>query len=240
MKDERLRESSLKFLTWLCHDVEHLSITVRTASNGSHFAFASLFWPHMTVSPWVYCPTSQGGILTCDYTDQAEERKRWRISMFPVRFSRCAIFGRASVEMMFVFSQCSGKGLGGCSALNFLDYTRPPKDEVDGMQIRQQRKLFVSAFDLSICFITVLEKLGNPGWNWKNFVKYAQRAEGFVEPSKEIQAKIGMSFEGTTLGKEGPVKISFPNTLLDINVAIQEVRSLLTISQFCVMIDISG
>lgn len=45
----------------------------------------------------------------------------------------------------------------------------------------------------------------------------------FREPSKELQAKIGMTFDGTTLGRNGPVKVGYPNTLLDINVIVDKV-----------------
>ncbi|EIM86305.1 alcohol oxidase [Stereum hirsutum FP-91666 SS1] len=47
-----------------------------------------------------------------------------------------------------------GKGLGGSSAMNFLAWNRPQREDIDA-----------------------LEKLGNVGWSWDTFYKYSKKAE---------------------------------------------------------------
>ena len=69
---------------------------------------------------------------------------------------------------------CRGKGLGGSSGINFLCWIKPPAEDIDG----------AARYELSVlrhCLMQVtidIERLGNPGWNWKNFEKYCQRTEG--------------------------------------------------------------
>ncbi|CDO76653.1 GMC oxidoreductase [Trametes cinnabarina] len=72
-----------------------------------------------------------------------------------------------------------GKGLGGSSAINFLCWIKPPAKEVDDF-----------------------ERLGNPGWNWKNYEKYIRRTERFTPPSEEVQSALGMNFENWSLGTD--------------------------------------
>ncbi|KAI0776222.1 alcohol oxidase [Trametes elegans] len=83
-----------------------------------------------------------------------------------------------------------GKGLGGSSAINFLCWTKPAAEEIDDF-----------------------ERLGNPGWNWKNYEKYIQRAEGFVPPPTEVQESLGMRLDTWEMGKDGPLTIAFPGTI---------------------------
>ena len=67
-----------------------------------------------------------------------------------------------------------GKVLGGSSAINFLCWTKPPADEVDG---ETAPSLFQST-----CYDhhTDWERLGNKGWNWETFQKNLRKLEGFV------------------------------------------------------------
>ncbi|KIP10401.1 hypothetical protein PHLGIDRAFT_240805 [Phlebiopsis gigantea 11061_1 CR5-6] len=92
-----------------------------------------------------------------------------------------------------------GKGLGGSSGINFLCYTKPPARDIDDF-----------------------EKLGNPGWNWKTLEPYFGRAEGFVEPSAEYKKKTGVKSESWNVGRQGPLKITFPATIADAEVKIQQ------------------
>ncbi|EIM79352.1 GMC oxidoreductase [Stereum hirsutum FP-91666 SS1] len=82
-----------------------------------------------------------------------------------------------------------GKTLGGSSAINFLAWVKPPKEEINDF-----------------------ERLGNPGWNWKNFEKYCAKAEGFVKPSAEEIEKHGLHSVGEwKMGEDGPIKLAIPS-----------------------------
>ncbi|KAI0650509.1 GMC oxidoreductase [Trametes meyenii] len=87
-------------------------------------------------------------------------------------------------------SWARGKGLGGSSAINFLCWIKPAAAEIDDF-----------------------ERLGNPGWNWKNFEKYIHRTEGYFPPSEETQKNLSMKFEGWSLGNNGPLEIAYPATI---------------------------
>ncbi|TCD68661.1 hypothetical protein EIP91_010183 [Steccherinum ochraceum] len=80
-----------------------------------------------------------------------------------------------------------GKGLGGSSAINFMCYVRPSKDDIDD-----------------------IERLGNPGFNWKHLDRLLKKVEGYVPPS-DPTAMNGMAklAEGR-LGTDGPLGVSFP------------------------------
>ena len=57
-----------------------------------------------------------------------------------------------------------GKVLGGSSAVNFLVWTSPAKEDIDGI-FGNFYQFHMSNFD------TDWEKLGNVGWNWESFSK---------------------------------------------------------------------
>ncbi|KAI0027424.1 glucose-methanol-choline oxidoreductase [Vararia minispora EC-137] len=57
-----------------------------------------------------------------------------------------------------VYSWHRGKGLGGSSAINFFAWTRPPREHIDAW-----------------------EELGNPGWNWENYLRYSNKSHTYVE-----------------------------------------------------------
>ncbi|GJE87488.1 GMC family oxidoreductase [Phanerochaete sordida] len=92
-----------------------------------------------------------------------------------------------------------GKGLGGSSGINFLCYTKPPARDIDDF-----------------------ERLGNPGWNWKNLEQYFNRAEGFVEPTEEYKKRTGVKTETWNVGREGPLKVSFPVSISEAEMRIQQ------------------
>ncbi|KAJ7302932.1 alcohol oxidase [Mycena albidolilacea] len=52
-----------------------------------------------------------------------------------------------------------GKGLGGSSALNFFQYHRPSKSDIDA-----------------------IGELGNSGWNWELLERYYSKSEQFIQP----------------------------------------------------------
>ncbi|KAK7681951.1 hypothetical protein QCA50_014913 [Cerrena zonata] len=63
-----------------------------------------------------------------------------------------------------VVTQTRGKGLGGTSAMNCLAWLKPHKVDLDS-----------------------IEKLGNPGWNWQNYLKYSKKPERFHEPTGPVR-----------------------------------------------------
>ena len=70
-----------------------------------------------------------------------------------------------------------GKGLGGSSGVNFYLWTRPSEEDVNGasdwLRLEEGTKFLICS-----AYVTAWERLGNPGWNWKNFQKYVARTEG--------------------------------------------------------------
>ncbi|TFK47573.1 alcohol oxidase [Heliocybe sulcata] len=92
-----------------------------------------------------------------------------------------------------------GKGLGGSSGINFLCWTKPPADEIDDW-----------------------ERLGNPGWNWKNYQKYALRTETCIYPAEEIVTKHGLKIKGWNNGTSGPLLTSFPAKISAAELEVQQ------------------
>ncbi|TCD63417.1 hypothetical protein EIP91_005416 [Steccherinum ochraceum] len=80
-----------------------------------------------------------------------------------------------------------GKGLGGTSAINFMCYLRPSKDDIDD-----------------------IERLGNPGWNWAHLDRLIKKLEGYVAPSDPDALNGLAQLADGRLGTEGPLKISYP------------------------------
>ncbi|EKM59948.1 uncharacterized protein PHACADRAFT_206165 [Phanerochaete carnosa HHB-10118-sp] len=98
-----------------------------------------------------------------------------------------------------VFPWSRGRGLGGSSSINFKNWSKPPADEIDDW-----------------------ERLGNPGWNWKNFQKYVQRAERFVEPAAELREKANIPLHEGDLGTKGTLPISFPRTFSEVETFLMQ------------------
>ncbi|KAJ7454339.1 GMC oxidoreductase [Mycena galericulata] len=80
-----------------------------------------------------------------------------------------------------------GKGLGGSSGLNFYAWSKPPAADVDA-----------------------IEKLGNPGWNWSEYLKYSQRSETFHPPAKEQTDIYPHTYETKFHGTSGPIHTTIP------------------------------
>jgi len=89
--------------------------------------------------------------------------------------------------------------LGGSSAINFMGYFRAPDRDIDD-----------------------LEKLGNPGWNFKRYEKVLQRIEGFVEPEADIKKRFDLNCDNWTIGRDGPLKISLPTKIDNANEQIMQ------------------
>ncbi|KAI9068482.1 GMC oxidoreductase [Trametes sanguinea] len=94
-----------------------------------------------------------------------------------------------------------GRGLGGSSGINFHCWIKPPASEIDD-----------------------IERLGNPGWNWKNFEKYIKRTERFTPPSEEIQKTLNMNFDNWELGTDGPLDIAYPASIDPAERKVQEMN----------------
>ncbi|KAJ7587543.1 alcohol oxidase [Mycena floridula] len=86
-----------------------------------------------------------------------------------------------------------GKGLGGSSKINFGTWNVPPADDIDNW-----------------------EKLGNPGWNFKNFEKYYKKVRSLTEDgrafSKDISTITGAAGTGET-DSACLLKTSYPSVL---------------------------
>ncbi|KAK7685312.1 hypothetical protein QCA50_011675 [Cerrena zonata] len=92
-----------------------------------------------------------------------------------------------------------GKGLGGTSAVNFTLWMKPPAEELNDF-----------------------ERLGNRGWNWEDFRRITRKIERFTQPSKEKQRKLGLNCDKWDLGTMGPLSISHPPTISDVDVRFHQ------------------
>ncbi|KAJ7777208.1 alcohol oxidase [Mycena metata] len=104
-------------------------------------------------------------------------------------------------QRSFTFNR--GKGLGGSSALNFHQYHRPTKADIDAF-----------------------EELGNLGWNWGLLEHYYAKTEGFLQPTEKTDAisfdlaHHGITVRGLTLLDGalievwlGPLVVAYQTTL---------------------------
>ncbi|OSD08629.1 GMC oxidoreductase [Trametes coccinea BRFM310] len=83
--------------------------------------------------------------------------------------------------------QPRGKALGGSSMLNLLGYSRAAAHEYDA-----------------------IEALGNPGWNWQEFLKYLKKTETTLPPS-DIAKEQGLSMPDARYhGDSGPIVKQYP------------------------------
>ncbi|GJE91611.1 GMC family oxidoreductase [Phanerochaete sordida] len=92
-----------------------------------------------------------------------------------------------------------GRGLGGSSAINFMVWTKPPAEEIDD-----------------------IERLGNPGWNWQNYQKYAQKVERLIEPTPQQKEKFNLPEYENDVSRDGAVAIGFPKTISEADVLAQK------------------
>ncbi|KAJ7108233.1 GMC oxidoreductase [Mycena epipterygia] len=80
-----------------------------------------------------------------------------------------------------------GKGIGGSTGLNFYAWIKPPAADIDA-----------------------IEKLGNPGWNWKEYQKYSNRSETFHPPGKEQTDAYPHTYDASFHGHSGPIHTTVP------------------------------
>ncbi|KAF5336807.1 hypothetical protein D9758_015848 [Tetrapyrgos nigripes] len=97
-----------------------------------------------------------------------------------------------------------GKGLGGSSSTNFQCWTHPPKEDIDNW-----------------------ERLGNPGWNWEMFEKYANQVYTVSEPRFPDGWKI---WDASKPYGNGPLSVILPN-IPKIDVPFRETLHKLGIPQ---------
>ncbi|KAI0067077.1 GMC oxidoreductase [Artomyces pyxidatus] len=87
-----------------------------------------------------------------------------------------------------IYAWNRGKGLGGSSALNFYVWNRPPAVDIDAW-----------------------ETLGNPGWNWKNYLKYSNKSETFIPPTDARVASERLTSDPEFHGTNGPLALGYHN-----------------------------
>ncbi|KAK7029895.1 GMC oxidoreductase [Favolaschia claudopus] len=92
-----------------------------------------------------------------------------------------------------------GKGLGGSSGLNFCAWVKPPAADVDA-----------------------IEKLGNPGWNWQEYLKYTRRSETFRPPAQELMDVYPHTFHKEVHGSAGPVQTTIPFIFHAVDLLFQQ------------------
>ncbi|KAI0046210.1 GMC oxidoreductase [Auriscalpium vulgare] len=92
-----------------------------------------------------------------------------------------------------------GKGLGGSSALNFYVWNRPPAVDIDAW-----------------------EKLGNPGWNWANYLKYSNKVINFIPPPDTKVTAERQTSDPAYYGTSGPITVGFPNGSTGWDVTLQD------------------
>ncbi|TFY61040.1 hypothetical protein EVG20_g7208 [Dentipellis fragilis] len=84
-------------------------------------------------------------------------------------------------------NQTRGKAIGGCTAVNFMASNRASAEEYDA-----------------------IEALGNPGWNWKEFLKYMKKSETYTIPSDDVVEQYYAGYTHEYHGRSGPLQKSFP------------------------------
>ncbi|TCD68660.1 hypothetical protein EIP91_010181 [Steccherinum ochraceum] len=92
-----------------------------------------------------------------------------------------------------------GKGLGGSSAVNFMCWLRPSKDDIDD-----------------------IERLGNPGWNWNHLDRLLKKLEGYVPPSNPKVMNGMAKLADGRLGTDGPLSISYPPAATELEMLTLE------------------
>ncbi|EJT96820.1 GMC oxidoreductase [Dacryopinax primogenitus] len=97
------------------------------------------------------------------------------------------------------FMWSRGKSLGGSSACNFMSYMRPPKEDINAW-----------------------EELGNPGWNWSNFLTYSKRGEGFTPPADKDSPASCHNYDLKAHSGDGELNVGYPNSIMAAEVQLQQ------------------
>ncbi|KAJ7708735.1 GMC oxidoreductase [Mycena rosella] len=89
-----------------------------------------------------------------------------------------------------------GKGLGGSSAINFFQYHRPAKSDIDSFG-----------------------ELGNDGWNWDLLEQYYSKSERFIQPLEKTDT---MSYDLAHHGTKGPLAVAYPSAESNFEAPFQQ------------------
>ncbi|KAF9528787.1 GMC oxidoreductase [Crepidotus variabilis] len=92
-----------------------------------------------------------------------------------------------------------GKALGGTSTMNFYCWSKPTKTDIDA-----------------------IERLGNPGWNWTEFIKYSRKSESFHLPAQEQLDVYPHTYNPNFRGLSGPIHTSLAPQFHTIDKLMQE------------------
>ncbi|KAJ7227280.1 alcohol oxidase [Mycena pura] len=90
-----------------------------------------------------------------------------------------------------------GKGLGGSSGINFFQYHRPPRSDIDAFEI-----------------------LGNAGWNWDLLKRYYAKSERFIQPLEKHDT---MTYDSDLShhGTKGPLAVAYPSMMSNFEAPYQ-------------------
>ncbi|KAJ0426706.1 hypothetical protein BJY00DRAFT_306703 [Aspergillus carlsbadensis] len=84
----------------------------------------------------------------------------------------------------------SGKALGGSTARNLMTYHLPTEGSMDKWA----------------------EQVGDDSWGWDSILPYIMKAQRFTMPNEDLRfANSTPEYDLATLGRSGPVDVSFPN-----------------------------
>ncbi|GJJ11662.1 hypothetical protein Clacol_005898 [Clathrus columnatus] len=103
-------------------------------------------------------------------------------------------WGFKTVSLINLSGSETGKGLGGSSNINFMQWTRPTKVDIDAWQ-----------------------RLGNPGWTWDNLLSYFKKSENKKEHDRLTRVlvylpSIILYFGGNNFGTVTPIYSIDPKT----------------------------
>ncbi|KAH7882447.1 alcohol oxidase [Phlebopus sp. FC_14] len=90
-------------------------------------------------------------------------------------------------------------GLGGSSAINFLNWSKPPAEEINDW-----------------------ERLGNPGWNWERYRRYLHKLEGYQPLSERSTASHRQNFDDISVGRDGPIALCHSPTVTEPELKVIE------------------
>ncbi|GLB44236.1 putative (gmc) oxidoreductase [Lyophyllum shimeji] len=83
--------------------------------------------------------------------------------------------------------------------MNFYAWTRPPAADVDAW-----------------------EKLGNPGWNWADYLRYSKKVETFHPPAEEQTDRFPHTYDADIRGTSGPIHVTIPPHVHTVDALVQQ------------------
>ncbi|KAG6852730.1 hypothetical protein C0991_009486 [Blastosporella zonata] len=91
------------------------------------------------------------------------------------------------------------RGKGGSSTINSFAWSKPPAGDID-----------------------VIEKLGNPGWNWKDYHHYSKKSERFFPPLHEVTELFPHTYDLDARGTSGPIHYTITPHAHTIDTVVRE------------------